>query len=249
MSVPTPRVIALQGGYNFRDLGGYATRTGGHTRQGLLYRAGSLGKLTPDDQQTLARLGIRSVFDLREADEHTHEGPSQPGPGIDLVHLPTSLGRDAIRAKIMQDPAGFRMAQAYLDSLAPRQGFHAAFFRAMLARLDAPLVFHCSAGKDRTGIIAALLLRLADVPDETIIADYAATTAHLDAYRTAQKARFMGFGMPDFVADELLSSTSETMTTFLAGLDAAYGGAAGYLQGGGLTAAELAALRARMLDD
>ncbi|MFP4322419.1 MAG: tyrosine-protein phosphatase [Anaerolineales bacterium] len=242
-----PRVVPLEGGYNFRDLGGYATRDGRQTRYGLLFRAGSLGQLTENDQTTLADLGIRTVLDLREADEHAHEGHSQPGPHADLLNMPTTLGREAIRAKIMSNPAGFRMADAYVDSLAPRQAFHAEVFRAMLARLEAPLVFHCSAGKDRTGIIAALLLRLADVPDEDIIADYAATAAHLQDYITRQRERFIGFGMPDFVADELLACAPQTMTQFLTALDERYGGAGHYLLGGGITPDEIERFRARFV--
>lgn len=233
------RHIPLQGGYNFRDLGGYPTLDGRQTRRGLIYRSGALSQLTDSDRAILKKLDIRTVFDLREAYEHANEGEDKPGEGVQVIHLPTSIGRQAIRQQLATDPRAFRMVNFYLSSLPERIEYHAELFKQVVSHLDHPLVIHCSAGKDRTGIVAALLLRLARVDDALIIADYAETDQHLAEYSAQWRSIFQGFGMPDFVIDEMLACPPETMARTLDYLDEQFGSAEEYLLRGGVTSEQI----------
>jgi len=235
-----PKVIALEGGYNFRDLGGYATKDGKHTKYGILYRSGALHKLTNNDHDTLINLSIQCIFDLREATEHDQEGLNVLPEHVELIYMPTTLGRDAMTQELQTDALGFRMKTYYKSSLAPRMTYHADLFKQILQHIEsAPVVFHCSAGKDRTGIVAALILRVVGVADEDIIADYAETTEHLADYAKHQGDRFRGYGLPESAVQELLGSAPETMQDFLTFLDSEFGSAEAYLMQGGVTAAEL----------
>lgn len=233
-------VISLEGGSNFRDLGGYVARDGRQTRQGLLYRAGRLTQLTPHDQTQLHGLGIKAIFDLREEDEYKEEGHDRVWEGAQVFLHPTTLGRRDIIAKLTADPLSFRMADFYEASLAPRAEYHARLFGDVLGQIEShATVFHCSAGKDRTGIFAALLLRLVGVPDEDIIADYHATESLLGDYEASQAQRFRGYGLPDAAVQELLGAAPHNMTHLLHTLDTQFGSAEGYLQHGGATSAQL----------
>jgi protein-tyrosine phosphatase len=243
-----PTIIPLEGSHNFRDLGGYQTREGRHTRSGLIYRAGTLSRLTPSDLAQLAQLKLHSVFDLREGYEHDEEGHDQLWPGATLITLPTSLGREAMIAQLRSDPLAFRMADFYIASLAPRAAYHAHLIKRLVAQLEQPLVFHCSAGKDRTGIVAALLLRLVGVEDEAIIADYHLTETLLGQYEVAQAERFRGYGLPEAAIQELLGAGPGNMQACLKALDDQFGSAEGYLLQGGLAPQTLDRLRAVWLE-
>ncbi|HLA44234.1 MAG TPA: tyrosine-protein phosphatase [Aggregatilineales bacterium] len=110
-----PRYIALEGGHNFRDTGGYAVSGGGTTRPGLIYRSGALSRLTPADRIKLNDLGIRTAFDLRSDFENASEGAGSAGDSLQIVRMPTSLGISAIREQLMRDPDAFRLG--FFDAL------------------------------------------------------------------------------------------------------------------------------------
>ena len=174
------RIVALQGGTNFRDLGGYPTAGGGHVRWGRVYRSGALHRLTAVDLATLDRLGLRVVYDLR-ADEERAYAPSILPDGIRCEFLP--VGGTAARTKELTDlfvegrlgdiPPDFllRIYDAMAEVAAPT-------FGRLLTKLaepeGTPALFHCTAGKDRTGLTAALLLSVLDVDEAAILDDYEA---------------------------------------------------------------------------
>jgi len=243
------QVIPLQGGYNFRDLGGYPTQDGSFTQAGVVFRSGALVSLTDADRVRLRQLNIGAVIDLRLESEHASEGVDQLGQEIALISMPNSLGKDEIRQQIIEDAAQFKMLAFYKAYLHRTPAYHAQIFGHILAQLEggSAVVVHCSAGKDRTGIVAALLLRLAGVDDARIVADYAATAHHLDGYATRQRQIFRGYGMPEPVIEEMLSSPPATMAAFLAYLDAEFGSAAAYLRGGGVTNAQIDAFKRAFL--
>jgi protein-tyrosine phosphatase len=242
------RFIPLEGGWNFRDIGGYPTLNGGHTRPGLIYRSGSLHHLTEADRQTLQGLGIRTAFDMRQDYEHKSEGPDQVGDSITVIQMPTSIGDTAIRDKVISDPNGFRMRDFYVSALAPRAEYHANLFRQIVVNLDHPLVIHCSAGKDRTGIVIALLLRVAGVDDHTIVTDYTETARHLIGYSTKQAERFRGFGMPENVVREMLACPGINIRAMLDHLDATFGSAENYLIQGGASPEDIERFRLVFID-
>ncbi len=173
------RVLPLEGGVNFRDLGGYRTADGRVTKWEVLYRAGSPAGLTGNDMAELTRRGIRTVCDLRSAEERTSE-PNPFTKGNSAVTYWTrdyamSMG-DLGAVLTGPDASAEKSRAALIASYRAMPEQHKDSFKAMfrfLAEGKVPLAFNCSAGKDRTGIAAALVLTLLAVPRETIVADYA----------------------------------------------------------------------------
>jgi len=169
MTVHTERrVVQVEGAYNVRDLGGYRTRNGQITRWGVLYRADGLHRLTEESQQALIDKGIRTVIDLRGSRE---------------VEQKRNVLRDSDRVRYhnvsLLNPAAPRNAQMnHLGDLYVHLIDHAQVelrrvFSLLAEQNGHAALFHCAAGKDRTGVVAALLLELAGVPHETIAEDYA----------------------------------------------------------------------------
>jgi protein-tyrosine phosphatase len=199
------RLLPLEGGRNFRDLGGYLTADGRRVRWGGLYRSGVLSYLTGADHQYLADKGIRVICDLRTQHERQRE-PSQ-WPDANAVLLAwdydprhTSL-RHYLDAEADITPAAMRHCMLKLYRHLP--GLLRPQFAALLAQLAAdrtPVLFHCSAGKDRTGIAAALILSLLGVPRDTIVADYALTNECVDLEEQLQRRRGSSLGVGDNVA-------------------------------------------------
>jgi protein-tyrosine phosphatase len=238
------RRLEWEGCLNARDLGGYATLDGRETRWGAVVRSDSLSALTEAGQAALADYGVRTIVDLRlqsEIDE-------QPNPFAE----PGEHGIAYHNLSIIDPAAGFppdtyTLAENYLWML-DRFGATVAEVLTGIARApDGGVLIHCAAGKDRTGLVSALLLALAGVPEETIAADYALTAEYLRprdeewlehgpgdrAEREAQAARY--------------APTAEVMREVLAGLATRRGGVEGYLTGIGVNPADLERLRARLL--
>lgn len=171
------RLLPLEGGRNFRDLGGYETVDGRRVRWSVLFRSGSMVDLTDRDYEYLGKLGIRVVCDLRATDERQREPTRWRG-----ASLPRRFERDY--ALDLGD-FGALLASARPSAEDARRLFASFYERlpfdfasqyadmfAELVRGDAPLAFNCSAGKDRTGVAAALVLTALGVPRETVIGDY-----------------------------------------------------------------------------
>lgn len=173
------RVLPLEGGVNFRDLGGYRTADGRVTKWEVLYRAGSPAGLTAKDQAELARRGIRTVCDLRASEERKAEPNPYVAANSDVTYWTRDYAADAgDLMKVLGGPDASaeksRAAMIAVYRALPEQ--QAPAFRQMFAYLadgKVPLAFNCSAGKDRTGTAAALVLTLLGVPRETVVADYA----------------------------------------------------------------------------
>lgn len=179
------RLVALEAVHNFRDLGGYATADGRTTLWRTLFRADGLYRLTAADVVALEPLGLRTVIDLRSAPELAERGrfPVDVHPVIyhnfPIIDSTWSLANDAPEYDRDED----FLVSAYQEMLtvgAPR--FAMAF--DVLAQPDAlPAVFHCAAGKDRTGLLAALILGSLRVSLDDIVDDYALTVAGMERFR------------------------------------------------------------------
>ncbi|MGH8239861.1 MAG: tyrosine-protein phosphatase [Steroidobacteraceae bacterium] len=224
---------------NVRELGGQPTRDGATTRTHSLLRSDDLVQLTEEGMQALADYGVRTVIDLR-------------WPG-EVAAKPHPLARSAHAARYHQISllADDEMQWASLSGECTKETWKCAVLEHTRPQLkevleviaDAatePLLFHCVAGKDRTGLIAALLLALADVEPDAIAADYAASTTQLtEAYlvRYARLVRAEIF--------EALRCPEEGVHNMLAYLEQ-YGGASGYLGAIGLDDARIARLRSRL---
>ncbi|WP_084583403.1 tyrosine-protein phosphatase [Sphingomonas azotifigens] len=245
-----PRLLPLEGGRNFRDLGGYRTSDGRTVKWGMLYRSGSMHGLTEADFRTLDKLGIRTVCDLRDRRERAAEPVHWPNADmprvlsddydLDLRFLPAGSPKEWTPDKVRT-----AMAASYPRMLEQFNGQYRRMFAELLAG-HAPLAFNCSAGKDRTGIAAALLLTALGVPRATVIDDYLLTNVYLDP------AKLLGSGagasplaaLPPAVVQPLLAADRSYIEAALAVVDAHPGGAEGYLQDAlGLSKGDLNRLR------
>ena len=173
-----PFALRLEGVSNLRDLGGYRTAGGRRVRRGLVFRSAALARLTPADVAQVARLGLRRICDLRGVEESRAAPTRLDGPVIVPLPIEPTVGaglRDILRTK---QATGEALEAVLTDAYVAYALASGAQYRAILALLlqgAMPLLFHCSAGKDRTGFGAALLLTALGVPWETVVADFQAT--------------------------------------------------------------------------
>jgi protein-tyrosine phosphatase len=232
-------LLRFPGLLNVRELGGLPTRDGATTRWRSLLRADDLVNLSDEGTRALADYGVRTVVDLR-----------WPGEVAAKSH-PLAHDAHGVRYHQISLLAGDEMEWASLSGECAKEMWKCAVLEHTRPQLKevldviadadtAPLVFHCVAGKDRTGVVAALLLALADVEPDAIAADYAASSACLaDAYLL----RYPNLEREDIF--EALRCPEEGVHNMLAYLSQ-YGGAAGYLGSIGLADATIARLRARL---
>lgn len=244
---PHQRVLPLQGGQNFRELGGYRTSDGRTVRWGLLYRSGSMHFLTTADYAYLSRLGIRTVCDFRDTRERAvgpAEWPSAGAPHVladDYKLDLSSLHLSTNGAPPTPEQARAGMIALYPQLLTTFNGQYRRMFGELLAG-RAPLAFNCTAGKDRTGVAAALLLTALGVPRRTVIDDYLLSNLYYDPNKTVLK---------DQTAKKLLPPAGSTkgadpsyIGAVFAVMDAHKGGAEGYLRDElGLSHADIVQLR------
>jgi protein-tyrosine phosphatase len=240
------RLIELEGCFNFRDLGGYPTGDGRRLRWRRLFRSDALHHLTPRDVSRLSgELGIRHVVDLRSTGELRAEGRGLlEGEAAAFHHLPLFDG--AL-------PEESRRAEA--QTLADRYFLMAEFAKGPIARVvatlaasDGPAVYHCAAGKDRTGVISAILLSLLGVRDEVIVADYAATRENLDAIIERLLSAPGYQAMLDALPADTLHAEPGTMSSLLARVRERYGSMEGYALEIGVERAAIARLREALLE-
>jgi protein-tyrosine phosphatase len=201
-----PRVIPLEGCSNLRDLGGYRTADGQRVRMGRVFRSGSLANLTDADLARFGTLGIRTICDLRgvrESERAPSRLPDADTPDVVPLPIEPRVGaslRDLLRREEATGEDTYALLQAAYSAYA---GEHLPRYRALFALLldgQLPLLFHCSAGKDRTGFGAALLLTTLGVPREAVVADYLATN------RIWRREHALPPDTPDAVRDILLTA-------------------------------------------
>lgn len=229
---------------NFRDLGGYPAEEGHRTRWGLVYRSGTLHNLTAPDMATLQGLGLRAVFDLR-----THaEREGWPGP-VESVHLPMSddLAPGEIMAMLgarSVEEAEEALLGLYLGTLDRQARAFGALLGHLTDRSNLPALFHCTAGKDRTGLAAALLLLALGTDRSTVVEDYMLTARAPAADAETFGPILLAAGVPDEAVDVLLGARPRPITGALEELDRRYGNVEGYLLGpAGLDRSALRRLR------
>lgn len=226
-TAPT-RSIALSGASNFRDLGGYAGHGGRALKWRRLFRADHLAALSPSDLQVLAQLGITRTADFRGQSERTAQAYALPGVATHMLTIePTVIHRalelqrsghvlDAAQAVgLMQDTY-----RGFVSDNAPR---FAELF-GLLLESDAPIVFHCTAGKDRTGFAAALILLALGVPRAVVMQDYLLTNT---LYRHPVG---LGGAAPSEVLQVLWRVQEDFLEAALHGVEVEYGGIESYLE-------------------
>lgn len=243
---PQTRHLMWEGCLNARDLGGYPTVDGRETRWKAIVRSDDPGRLTEAGHAALVTYGVHTIVDLRLPDELA-EYPSPfalPGShGIVYVH------RSFIDPSVSppRDLASLPLAEDYKGMLDRFQSPVAAVMQAIASAPQGTVLVHCAAGKDRTGLICALLLRLAGVPCETIAADYALSAERLQP-RTQEWLR-TGQGERAEREQELARSSprAEVMLEVLDNIEERYDGVESYLLGTGVVPRDVTSLRKRLV--
>jgi protein-tyrosine phosphatase len=236
------RFLDMPGLHNLRDIGGYPTADGRTLRWGLVLRAGQLNEMTTAAHPRMTALGLRTVIDLREDPELAKLPESVYPEGITIHRHP--LYRDRIALGDIDD-LGVLYDQI-LDRCADTVTAALEILAAPGAR---PALVHCSAGKDRTGLIIALLLSVLGVADEIVAEDYAITErAYTGDYRERMIRKGLALGAKATRIEHLIGSPPETMRAALDGLRVRYGSVERYLLDGGLRPEALAALRAALVE-
>lgn len=238
MSIDAARRIPLIGCRNFRDVGGYCASDGRAVRERRLFRSDALHLLTEEDLASIAPFGIRTVFDLRSPRELESYGIGDfYRAGAIHNHVPFfGTAGEGARPQLPDDPA-----ELYLHMLDRGRGAVAQVFLGLTEEDRYPAVIHCSAGKDRTGVLVALLLRVLGVPDQEIVADYALSDACLgDGW-------MQRLGNPSEIPAALLRAEPATLVRTLAAFDERYGSTQRYLDGCGVTSRDIERLRSLLL--
>jgi len=228
MDAASRRHVTFDRLYNFRDLGGYAAAEGRQVRWGRLYRSDSLGKLAGTDLDQFAAIGVRAVIDLRHSWEIDKRGRVPDAAGLayhnlSIEHRPydqSALG-DVV------DPVRF-LADRYAEVAS--DGVHEIrqALKVIAASDSAPLVIHCASGKDRTGVLAAIVLSLLGVSEQDIIADFALTGLATQRLIADWHAAYPGKPLlwPHFG-----TAPAELMRVFLAELTSTFGSVREYVTG------------------
>lgn len=177
------RHVPLETAHNFRDLGGYPTANGGVTKWGLVYRSDALYSLTPRDWSVLEARRVRHVIDLRSAQEWETRGRFRDDLyPVTLHHFPVLDIPWADDDTPDLDTAYEFLLWAYPEMM-QKGGHRLAAAVETIANVDDPVVFNCAAGKDRTGLVAMLILGAIGVPDDVVVADFELSNAGLDRLR------------------------------------------------------------------
>lgn len=237
------RHLRLSGAYNVRDLGGYRIAGGGQTQWGRVFRADGLHRLDETDMDQLVSRGLAAVIDLRRPSE-LEEAPN-PFARHDRVayHHVSLFDRLAPLEMVGSDNL---LLDLYKLALRERRREFATVMGVIADAPDGAVLFHCAAGKDRTGLVAAVLLALAGVSHDDIVADYALTGPLIEPLLEGfvDHARARGLDVEGF--RRLLACEPETMAATLAELDDMHGGIATYLASIGLAEETVTRLRNRL---
>lgn len=259
---PPPRLLSFEGGCNFRDMGGYVTADGAMLRWRRLFRSGLMTHFTTADTEAVSTLGIRCIVDLRRVDERRRE-PTRWADGT-VRRISADDGGDATSLGRLRDGGGLDAATARQAMIALYQRMPewlAPRLRALFVCLvddDLPLLFNCAAGKDRTGVAAALLLDVLGVPRQTILEDYLLTNEAVDLEGFLHRHRAAALGVAGSrhplldigveVRRPMLAADVDYLDAALQRIDSEHGSARAYVRDRlGIDNAMLARLRASLL--
>lgn len=253
----------LEGAANFRDVGGYATADGHHVKRGLVYRSNHLGDLTAADYAFLNARGIKLVCDFRTAGERQRTPTRwQGGPAPEIMVAQILKDADVVmtpeRLKELTsaDRSAASLAMSYDQMIVPDAAMEYGKVYRRIASGDVPVIGHCSAGKDRTGVFSAVLLTMLGVPRKTVVDDYMLTGEYMLTPKALTRAvadwqKLTGASEPPSEATirALYEMHAEVITNTFATIDRTYGSFDAFVRDGlKLTPSEVAAIRARMLE-
>ncbi|WP_376740792.1 tyrosine-protein phosphatase [Listeria booriae] len=252
------RTIPLEGCFNFRDLGGYVNTAGKTVKWGKLYRSSLLTNITEKDKDTLEKLGVSWICDLRS----TSEIAAKPTPALAHIknrHIPIGTAKnESTESQKIDIPDDHRvyeplMGESYRVFVQSKDGFR-EIFNDIIEKEEVPFLFHCTAGKDRTGVLGALLLKLLDIPENTILADYELTNQYADNILGEMQGLVNAFSNSEKKIDlENFRPMAEARPAYLEiafdEMQKEYGSVDAYLEKGiGITPTEKAKFQTMMLE-
>lgn len=247
-SLPSPPFVHLKGIPNFRDLGGYAVSSGdGKVRRGYIYRCGEPTSATPEAVDTIRGLGVAHIYDLRSLPEIQKMQVAGTGPktvdwpGVTRVFTPVFREESydpvslAKRHADYQDESPKGMVNAYRAILTSGSTSYGIILRHVLedarAAKQRGFIIHCTAGKDRTGVLGALLLSLCDVPDQVVAEEYNLTEAGLGQWTELLVQAVLKQGATSEAgARRMVGARKVSMLDTLKMLREEFGGAAVYME-------------------
>ncbi len=260
------RVLPLEGGRNFRDLGGYETEDGRRVKWGTVYRSGVMHGLTDADYDYLSGLGISVVCDFRAGDERKEEPTDWRAGDVDYITFPDPAGNEDISgafAQVLMDPdvTGERVRTMFIQAYRTMHETYTPAYTEMfdqLANGNLPLTFNCSAGKDRTGVAAALILSALGVPRDMVVADYALSEKVVDFMAEFEVGRedmdpdspYAFFAqLPPEVIEPLMRTEPAYIEASFEAIEAEHGSVVAFIQEElGVDDSELARIRERLLN-
>jgi len=245
---------------NFRDLGGLPTADGQRVRTGLIFRSEGPASFFDAHRAELAELGFRSVCDLRSNMERTAAPNDWCGPGCRLLNLDMNTdlraqGKEAWET-LRLDPSPENAKRVMMENYRRMPGALHPYLPELVGALlagDVPMMIHCTAGKDRTGVVIALLLSLLGVPHETILADYAKSDVFGENMRIAGSVEdgfreSFGFVPGEAVIAMLIGTERDFLVAALEEVDRQWDGVGQYFAAGGVDRALQDKIRTTMLE-
>ncbi len=230
-SVEYERFFDFEQVFNFRDLGGYRTADGRQVRWRRIFRSAELHRMSLEEAERVrSELALRTVLDLRAAGETEHPRGFGPliAPPVERIHFPMGNARSKYEAREVGtwDPDYSTLLEGNADTWVEAV--------RLLSREEAyPALFHCVTGKDRTGVLAALVLGAIGVDDDTIVGDYALSQQAMDTLIERLRAR--GVIRPDEPPNPALGVAPEAMRGLIDRLNERYDGARGFLRAHGVS--------------
>ena len=236
--------LELIGAYNVRDLGVYENEEHQKLKEHQFLRADSMHKLTEEDQEQLLSYGVKVVVDLR-GEEEKAQAPSvwENSELVDYYSVPLL---DEMNSSGFQGKMPESLSELYIQLLKGSKKEYAEIFRIMCRYEKECIIFNCTAGKDRTGVLAMLLLGLAGVGYDVIAMDYSVTERYMEPVFKYQKEQMRKYGIE--VPDFLLESKAGEIKTAMDYLQENYGTVENYLQNIGLTEEEILILKNKLCE-
>jgi len=233
------RIIEVDGVFNFRDMGGYHTTDGKKVKTGLVYRAGALGEITDAGLAKLHELGIKLICDLRSDEEQVAAPDKLPqNPAPTYVHLPL-LAADNRRERLMallfnRSRFNTMMPEMYTRVIVDGNAhLYGDILRRIANSDNLPMIIHCTAGKDRTGVAAMLILSLLGVPEDVILADYSLSNLYYEHFLQFGRLAVSSIAWMGVTAEDLqplFISHPDTLKATLAHIHRKYGSVENYLR-------------------
>ncbi|MFA1549702.1 tyrosine-protein phosphatase [Actinomadura chokoriensis] len=257
VTAPASASVQVEGAVNVRDVGGYTSADGRRVRDGLVYRAASLSEVTPTGVTQLGQLGLSASVDFRSSLEVMLSGPDKLPSGVTPVAAPIGVVSvtllemmpDVLKAILADDRPGEFMALTYrgfIHDADSRKQFADTLRR--IASGQGPVLYHCTEGKDRTGVMTAILLTLLGVDKTQVYDDYLRSNKELAAKTEGELAELAKYGIDPALVEPLLTVRASYLDAAFDQIQRDYGTFDAFLTSGlGIDAATQQTLRERLL--